>query len=283
MGDVGPGALGAGIGGQAVRTLTTDPEERRWLLLRTFLTSRKRFLGIFEEYERRVKGFSDRYKTERSRLRLSPDDLASLIDFRALEDLRDREVSLLREISHDLFRSPDATDRFDHHVSIIYHELSALKEEHYTLREEFVREERIEYDLLYREVNQYYPKRLGHIRNLYEKADRRLRQLLPGMASDRVLVRSLYLFGRDLLDGVYPGGIGEFYAAMYPGGAAEAYAAAGDSFREAGFRVEAEEAYGRCLAAGGGAARGKGARLATRIRAGAAESLAALKAGGAPA
>ena len=47
-----------------MRTLTTDPEERRWLLIRNFLSSWKRFLVIFEEYERRVKGFSDRYKTE---------------------------------------------------------------------------------------------------------------------------------------------------------------------------------------------------------------------------
>ncbi len=261
-----------------MRTLTTDPEERRWLLIRNFLSSWKRFLGIFEEYERRVKGFSDRYKTERARLRLSPDDLASLIDFRALEDLRDREVSLLREISHDLFRSPDATDRFDHHVSIIYHELSALKEEHYTLREEFVREERIEYDLLYREVNQYYPKRLGHIRNLYQKADRRLRQLLPGMSEDRVLVRSAYLFGPGLVEGLYPGGMAEFYAAMYAGGAAEGLAAAGDSFREAGFLAEAEEAYGRCLAVPPAPLRGKASRLQSRIRAEAAERVEALRA-----
>jgi hypothetical protein len=266
-----------------VRTLTTDPEERRWLLVRSFYSSWKRFLGIFEEYERRVKGFSDRYKTERSRLRLSPDDLASLIDFRSLEDLRDREVSLLREISHDLFRTPDATDRFDHHVSIIYHELSALKEEHYTLREEFVHEERIEYDLLYREVNQYYPRRLGHIRNLYQKADRRLRQLLPGMAGDRVLVRSAYLFGAGLLEGIYAGGAEEFYAAMYDGGAAEGYAAAADSFREAGFREEAEEAYARCLGVPATATRGKAARLGARIRSAAEARLAALRAGPSPA
>jgi hypothetical protein len=232
-----------------MRTLTTAPEERRWLLLRSFYSSWKRFLLLFEEYERRVKAFSVRYKTERSRLRLSPDDLATLIDFKALEDLRDREVSLLRETSHDLFRSPDATDRFDHLVSIVYHELSALKEEHYTLREEFVREEEIEYDLLYREVNEYYPKRLRHIRNLYEKADRRLRELLPGMAEDRVVVRSLYLFGPALLRGVLPGGLDGLYASMYPGGPAEGFAAAGDSFLQSGFREEAEEAYGRCVAA----------------------------------
>jgi hypothetical protein len=259
-----------------MRTLTTDPEERRWLLIRHFFSSWKRFIGLFEEYERRVKEFSDRYKMERSRLRLSPDDLASLIDFRALEDLRDREVSLLRDISHDLFRSPDATDRFDHHVSIIYHELSALKEEHYTLREEFVREERIEYDLLYREVNRYYPKRLAHIRSLYEKAERRLRELLPGMASDRVLVRSAYLFGADLLRGIYPGGLDELYGAMYPGGAGEGFARAGDSFRESGFRDEAVEAYERCLAVPAPTGRGRAARDLRGLRAGVAERLEAL-------
>jgi hypothetical protein len=260
-----------------VRLRTTDPEERRWLLLRSFYSSWKRFQTLFEDYERRVREFSERYKTERSRLRLSPDDLASLIDFRALEDLRDREVSLLRETSHDLFRSPDSTDRFDHHVSIIYHELSALKEEHYTLREEFVREEQIEYDRFYREVNQYYPKRLGHIRDLYGQADRRLRQILPGMAEDRVLVRSAYLFGEGLLAGLYPGGLGELYGEMYPGGAAEGYAAAGDSFRASGFREEAVEAYGHCLAAPVPAARGKAARRMEGIRAGAAGHAEALR------
>jgi hypothetical protein len=260
-----------------VRTFSTARGERCWLLVRGFYSSWKRFLGLFEEYERRVRDFSERYKTERSRLRLSPDDLASLIDFRALEDLRDREVSLLREISHDLFRSPDTTDRFDHHVSIIYHELSALKEEHYTLREEFVREERIEYDLLYREVNRYYPRRLRHIRTLYRKAERRLRALLPSMAADRVLVRSAYLFGEDLLHGIVPGGLGEIYDAMYPGGAAEGYAAAGDSFRESGFLEEAAGAYERCLAVPAAAARGRRGRHRARIRAEAAERLEALR------
>ncbi len=255
---------------------TTSPEERRWLLIRSFYTSWKRFRVLFEEYERRVSEFTERYKTERSQLRLAPDDLSTLIDFKALEDLRDREVSLLREISHELFRSPDSTDRFDHCVSIIYHELSALKEEHYTLREEFVREQRIEYDLFYREVNQYYPKRLRHIRNLYEKAERRLRQLLPAMADDRVVVRSLYLFGAGLLAGLLPEGLPGIYAAMYAGGAAEGYAAAGASFRESGFLLEAEEAFTHCLAVEkrpGAAQRGRGARHLSRIRAEAAENL----------
>ena len=263
-----------------MRTLTTAPEERRWLLIRTFYSSWKRFLLLFEEYERRVKEFSVRYKTERSLLRLSPDDLVTVIDFKALEDLRDREVSILRETSHDLFRSPDATDRFDNLVSIIYHELSALKEEHYTLREEFVREEEIEYDLFYREVNEYYPKRLRHIRNLYEKAERRLRELLPGMAGDRVVVRSLYLFGPGLVRGVLEGGIDEVWAAMYPEGPLEALKTAGDSFRASGFRDEAIDAFERAVAAAQatpGPTRGRAAKRRAQLAEEAAAALEELR------
>jgi hypothetical protein len=267
-----------------VRPQTTAPGERRWLLLRTFFSSWKRFLLLFEEYERRVKEFSVRYKTERSELRLSPDDLVTLIDFKALEDLRDREVSILRETSHDLFRSPDATDRLDNLVSIIYHELSALKEEHYTLREQFVREEEIEYDLFYREVNEYYPKRLRHIRNLYEKAERRLRELLPSMAEDRIVVRSLYLFGPGLVRGVLPGGVDDVYAAMYPDGTVEAMKAAGDSFRDSGFRDEAAEAYGRAAASRDADApgRGRAAKRRAKIVQEAAAALEALRADSGP-
>lgn len=273
-----------------MRDRSTAPGERRWLLLRSFYSSWKRFLRLFENYESRVAEFTRRYRTDREQLRLEPDDLATLIDFKALEDLRDREVSLLRQTSHDLFRSSDATDRFDHSVSIIYHELSALKEEHYTLREEFVRKETIEYDLFYREVNEYYPKRLRHIRNLYEKADRRLRQLLPAMQGDVVVVRSLHMFGEDLVGGLLPGGLADLYGSMYAGGPVQAHAEAASSFRKSGFLEEALEAYEACLAAEGPAdgtsAKGRAARANQRIlaeaRAAVAELRAELQADGAP-
>jgi hypothetical protein len=101
------------------------------------------------------------------------------------------------------------------------------------------------------------------------------------MAEDRVVVRSLYLFGEGLLRGILPGGVEELYGAMYAGGPAEAFAAAGDSFRTSGFLDEAAEAYGRCLAASEAAAEpGKGgtaARDLGRIREEARESLAAVE------
>jgi hypothetical protein len=54
------------------------------------------------------------------------------------------------------------------------HEVSILKEEEWTLREQAGSEDPKEYERYYREVNFYYPKRLKHVRNLYGRARKRL-------------------------------------------------------------------------------------------------------------
>jgi len=218
--------------------------ELQWKLFRSFFRSRATFLELFERYEERVKAFSEKLKPDRTRLRLNVDDLQTLLDFKSLEELRDREIHTLKETAHRIFRGADATDRFDHHVSTIYHELSILKEEHYTLKEDFLRADKKEYDLFFREVAEFYPKRLRHIRNLYRKALRRLEELLPLVARQRILIRSIYLFGEDLLRGSYRQGLAGLYRKMYPqGGAAEAYVEVGRSFLDSGFEEEALEAF----------------------------------------
>ena len=117
----------------------TNRHELKWQLLRSFFTSRDAFLTLFHRYEKRILEFAGSLKMERSRLKLAADELQTVLDFKSLEELRDREILLLKETAHELFRESDATDRFDHYVSNIYHELSILKEEHYTLKEDFVR------------------------------------------------------------------------------------------------------------------------------------------------
>jgi hypothetical protein len=223
-------------------------DERRWVLLRTFHNTYRSFHALFDAYERRVKSFAELYGVDRKELELTPDELMSLFDPNALLALRDGDLALLREISHQLFRGLDAPDPFDNYVSHIYHEVSILKEEHWTVREESMYADPSEYKRYYREVNVYYPKRLKHVRNLYGKARTRLEQLLPGMSTNRIIVRSLYLFGARLVHGVYRNGLEEVYGHMYPrGGALRGFAVAGDSFLEGGFGAEAAEAYGRAL------------------------------------
>jgi hypothetical protein len=219
-------------------------QELLWQLFRSFFRSRTAFLTLFERYEARVLEFAEDLSIDRTRLRVSADDLLTLLDFKSLEELRDREILTLKQTAHVLFRGPDETDLFDHHVSNIYHELSILKEEHYTLKEDFLRLDQKEYDRFFREVAEFYPKRLRHIKNLYGKALRRLEALLPDMAGERVLIRSIFIFGDGLLQDSYRGGLSALYRKMYPGlGAPKAYVEVGESFLESGFEAEALAAF----------------------------------------
>jgi hypothetical protein len=133
--------------------------------------------------------------------------------------LRNGELKTLREISHKLFRG-ERSDPFDNHATNIYHEVSILKEEEWTLREQATSGDPKEFERYYREVNFYYPKRLRHVRNLYGKARKRLEKILPTMGRNTIVIRSAYLFGGELFAGVYERGLEEFYEYLYPAGGA---------------------------------------------------------------
>ncbi len=224
-------------------------DERRWILLRNFYQSYRSFHALYDQYERRVQGFAEQYGVDRKDLALSPDEIMGLFDSHALLALRDGELAMLREMSHQLFRGvAGAPDPFDNHVTNIYHEVSILKEEHNTLREDAMRADRVEYARYYREVNVYYPKRLKHVHNLYGRARKRLEQLLPTVARNTIIVRSVYLFGERLVRDVYTRGLEQLYGYMYPeGGALAGYELAADSFVAGGFAAEAAEAYERAV------------------------------------
>jgi hypothetical protein len=223
-------------------------DELRWILLRTFYRSYRSFHVLLGQYEQRVTAFAEQYGVDRKDLKLQPEELLSLFDSHALLALRNGELKTLREISHRLFRGETA-DPFDNHATNIYHEVSILKEEEWTLREQATSEDPKEFERYYREVNFYYPKRLRHVRNLYGKARKRLERILPAMGRNTIVIRSAYLFGEDLFLGVYERGLEEFYEKLYPaGGALTGYSVVADSFQEGGFGAEATEAFERALA-----------------------------------
>lgn len=226
-------------------------DELRWILLRAFYQGHRSFHALLGQYEQRVVAFTQKYGVDRKELKLPPEELLSLFDSHALLALRNSDLRTLREISHVVFRN-GRPDPFDNHVTNIYHEVSILKEEEWTLREQAGSADPDEYERYYREVNFYYPKRLKHVRNLYGKARKRLERLLPAMGRATIVIRSSYLFGEKLFAGVYDGGLDEFYRYLYPeGGALTGYAVVGDSFLEGGFGQEAAEAYERAIVAAG--------------------------------
>ena len=224
-------------------------DEHRWILLRCFYQGYRAFHALFGQYEQRVVAFTQKYGKDRRELQLPPDELLSLFDSHALLALRNGDLKTLREASHLVFRGA-RSDPFDNQVTNIYHEVSILKEEEWTLREQSGSADPKEYERYYREVNFYYPKRLKHVRNLYGKARRRLEALLPSMGRNTIVVRSAYLFGVKLFEGVYDGGLDEFYECLYPGGGAvTGYSVAGESFFDGGFGPESAEAFERAMAA----------------------------------
>lgn len=218
-------------------------------MVRTFYRSYQAFHALFESYERRVQAFVELYGMDRRDIQLAPDELLSLFDSHALSALRDNELLQLKDAAHQLFRGLDAPDPFDSHVTNIYHEVSLLKEEHWTVLEDVMRADRKAYERYYREVNVYYPRRLKHVRNTYNRARRRLESvLLPAFSRNKIMVRSVYLFGERLVRGVYADGLNDLYSYMYPnGGALTGYTLAADSFLDGGFREEAADAYARAL------------------------------------
>ncbi len=220
-------------------------DENRWYLIRDFFRARESFQSLFRRYEERVLRLSREQKVDRADLRIGWEELRDLIGFRALEHLQANELAPLKDVSHRLFRTPDATDKFDTIASQIYHEISILKEEHYALKEDHLAYDEAAYGRLFAEVSVYYPKRLRHIRGLFLKARRRLERLLPTLVDGRIAIRSVYLFSEKLFKRAYRDGLDGFYRKAYPeGGVVRGYVDASVAFRAGGFVELADEALG---------------------------------------
>jgi hypothetical protein len=235
-----------------------------WDFVTAFFASRRAFLAIFRRYEARVLAFAREAGVHRDDLVLPPADLARLFHPKRLQHLRDQRLVPLRALAHQLFREAGVVEPLDTACSHVFHEVSILLEEHLSIiRFRHVSDPK-RYDQMFEEVRGYYPLRLRRIRRLFADGLRRLEELLPGWAADRVVIRSAHLFGARIARGVWEGGDGPLdalYARMYPaGGSAEGHLAAGKSYLASGFTGQAVAALEASVLAG------KRARSASRRR-----------------
>ncbi|RME03699.1 MAG: hypothetical protein D6805_05575 [Planctomycetota bacterium] len=222
---------------------------RIWDLLENFFKAKLFFKEIYDQYEEMVLEHARRRGVHRKDLRLEQEELTKLIDFSKLVELRDKYLAPLKELSHEIFRQSDSTDRFDRFVNTIFHEISILKEEHYKVKKfaaEYEEEnETEEFTIILDEVHEAFPRIIHHVHNLFRKAKKRLEKLLPRYNREKVFVRSVYIFGEDLLSREYSEGVIGFYERMYPRyGAFEGYTVVAKSFYDSGFHLQAKEAIG---------------------------------------
>ena len=225
-------------------------DEYRWYLIRDFFHARDRFHLIFRRYEERVLRLSRQMNVDRTKLRIPWERLRELIGFRSLSELQGAELDHLMWVSQKLFRTPDSTDKLDTLVAQIYHEVSILKEEHYTLKGDALAFDEEAYGRLFAEVSEYYPKRLRHIRTLFIKARRRLERIVPDLMEGPIVIRSIYLFADELFRRAYRDGLAGFYRKAYPnGGAVEGFLVVSTAFRQGRFDDLADQALDRARSA----------------------------------
>lgn len=217
-----------------------------WTIVKLFYRSFTVFQELFSSYERKVLAYSETVGIPRELLRLKPAELGGLLDYKRLEDLRDGFIHELKDLCHLVFRGNNSTDLLDRYVSDIFHEISILKEEHYSVIVYAPLWERdhneVELKLILDEAHELFPLKLRQIHYLYERAKSRLEAQLASFAGYRLFIRSLYLEREGFVASAYPDGIDQFYRFMYPGGVVEGYTEVARSFLHSSFLVEAAQA-----------------------------------------
>jgi hypothetical protein len=225
-----------------------------WDLARSFFDAARTFRAIYDEYERKVLEHANAAGIDRRLLRLGGEEVARLLDFGELERLSSDELTALQTISHNIFRGASSTDAFDRYASQIFHEMSILKEEQYKvgiLAFEYQRTRELDaYQTIVNEAHEEFPRRLHTTNDLFERAQARLEELMPHYRHDRVVLRSVYLFGDEVFEGFYPNGYEDGLAKLFPdqGGALKGLIEVARSYGAAGFIDDALEALERARA-----------------------------------
>jgi hypothetical protein len=223
-----------------------------WDLISTFFDAMEKFQEIYDAYESKVLYYADQQGVDRRLLRLPAADVAGLLDFKLLEHLRDDHLAALKAVSHNIFRSREATDPFDRYVSQMFHELSILKEEQYKVAMFApVYEEQGDeslYQSIIDEVHEAFPRAVHGIETMFQRAKERLEELLPHFGRDRPTLRSVYLFGDDVVGEAYPDGYEDLLRLMFTdGGTRRGLLEVARSFRASGFIDSAIEAADRAV------------------------------------
>ncbi len=219
-----------------------------WKIIEVFYKSWLMFRQVHDLYEEKVSTYSRERGVPRDKLKLSPADLAGLIDFLKLEQLRDDYLIALKAHCHNIFRGHDKTDLLDRYVSDIFHEISILKEEHYTVQHyapvwESAHAE-VELESIMAEAAEIFPKKIYHVNFLFQTALERIEKLLSNFHNNEIMLRSLFLNRNGLVEAAYDGGIGTFYSHIFPNtGPTEGYYQTGLSFFNSAFFELAIEAF----------------------------------------
>ena len=214
-----------------------------WDFYVLFVGAKREFEAVDRHYNARVLAAASERGVDREVLHLPPKKLFDLFHLRRLEHLRDRRLRPLRLLAREIFGEDGDLGLMGAYCSHIFHEVSILSREHRSVGR-FVRfDDPDRYMTLFNEVSGQYPARLGRTRRFFGHAAKRMDELLAQWSTERVVIRSAFLFGDRMGRRAYGSGRDGLYKRMYPeGGAFRGYYEAARSFADSGFLKKASEA-----------------------------------------
>ncbi|MFQ5654452.1 MAG: hypothetical protein ACE5GW_06950, partial [Planctomycetota bacterium] len=182
-----------------------------WTIVELFYRSHHNFQGIHDRYEKKVAEYVLRFGKPRQEIRLEPEELSGLLNFKELEDLRDSFLLPLKDACHALFRTNNTTDFLDRLVNDIFHEISILKEEHYNILTyesgKVGKQSFTELQTILDEVHEMFPAKVHRIDHLFGVARSRVERALPEYQENVVLMRSLFLHRDGFIGDAYENGL----------------------------------------------------------------------------
>ncbi len=230
-------------------------EEILWKILENFCTGLHIFNTLFQEFEEKVNNLCSEKQIPRKELRdaLTIDDWIMLVNLGKLKNLLDQYLSplkkLLQQLRQNSYYNPEfSCGIFESHISDLYYNLGSLYSESYHFSSQaFAYLERPsnpkDTAFLPKKISETLFKKMERLKECFAFAKEELEILIRQHKEKTIILRSLFLFGEEILNPIYENGFSEFIHKIYiPDHLFELYVRAAHSFLSSGFPKEALKA-----------------------------------------
>ncbi|NUM33176.1 MAG: hypothetical protein HUU50_01395 [Candidatus Brocadiae bacterium] len=216
-------------------------EEILWEMIENFYQAMLLFQQEHQEFKKKIETISkNKDKMVDLMEILSVEEVLSLLNLNNIEDLREKYIQPLIKLSSQFKQVCYCNDAFNHGIQDIYHELSILQSEFSKLGViapglmEFKTEKR--YKSIVGGYHICLPLKVFQLSHKMETAQKELEKMISPYKERDILVRSIFLFGEEIIGRLSENSFLDFVKRIYPSDhLLELYTRASYAFLKAGF------------------------------------------------
>ncbi len=228
-------------------------EENLWGITERFYLSLIPFRIEYKKYRERIKRSSQRLHREGNKYTrvLNIEEIETLLHHDCFAQILEKHLNELKEVLVDLGKERLPNNLLGHYVVDIFHELSILSDGCNRIERNVPQyiscQEEEECLSITQEINAFLPLKMMHLANLFQKAQRELETLIRQNNENQILLRSIFLYGKEVIAPAYENGLDEFLNKIYKRGSFQAYLAIAKSFYEASFYSLSQKALSKAV------------------------------------